>query len=152
MSPLLHLHFVFYHSILHPTLHCRPTTLTLAQRSVRLSLYAFTSSVTHSFVTKSFLPQYFLDCLTSNMKAARSFETSVTTLLKTWRHIPENLNFQQYRWENLKRRIYSDSLSCTRTNVQLLNGTFLTGSKFGLKKKLCCCLDQTEHSISRMSL
>ena len=52
---------------------------------------------THSFVTKSFLPQYFLDCLTSNMKAARSFETSVTTLLKTWRHIPENLNFQQYR-------------------------------------------------------
>jgi hypothetical protein len=43
----------------------------------------------------------FLDCLNLKMKAVGSFETSGTIWPNTQRHIPEELNLQQYCCENL---------------------------------------------------
>jgi hypothetical protein len=45
---------------------------------------------------------YKLSCVTLKMKALRCFETSVAVYQSTQRNIPEDLNFQQYRCENLK--------------------------------------------------
>jgi hypothetical protein len=56
-----------------------------------------------------------LDPLTFKMKAAQSFVTSLILFQATRRHIPQDLNLQQQRCENLKCDNFCNSFSCQAT-------------------------------------